>query len=197
MLGTDPLGLALEHALRIKKAVDKWSSTKREEDDSGSRKDSKPGDGFKRRVNDFPGLMLSAGISPALLFYMAKADAAKLKNAYTLLSSETIDDKMLEELVKGLGDELGSAEGSGYALMLAAVVHAIEQLTGHKVTSTNGELDHVAIARFIKKMRACTSIRCQNGVSEIQASMILYPYLVELRKLADAFFKEQKSKEKK
>lgn len=197
MPGIDPLGLALEHALRIKKAVDKWSSTKREEDASESKKDSKPGDGFKRRVKDFPGLMLSAGISPALLFYMAKADAAKLNAAYTLLSSETIDDTMLEKLVNKLDDELGGAEGSGYALMLASVIHAIEQLTGYKITNTNGELDHAAIARFIKKIRECTSIRCQNGVSEIQASMILYPYLVELRKLADAFFKEQKSKEKK
>ena len=169
MAGRDPVELAIDHALRVKEAADKLRLG------AGSA-----GQAFARRAEQLPGLMASAGLVAALTFYLSKSKPEKLADATKLLSPSDIKDDELKRLASSLRDELGAGEGAGYTLVTAAVAIAMREIAGVNV-NLNSNQPAVEIAKALK------NLRCQKGKT-IKVHAALQPYLVELKKLASAFF---------
>ncbi len=158
----DSVALALEHALRIKEAAESVGA--------GGR-------GFRRRARDLPSLALSAGLVPALTFYLSKVERGDLlSEALELLRGS----RKPEEAAKKLGGELGDKEGAGYTIMLAAIAVAAEALAGVSLLAGGGD-PRISLAQGLRKLR-------ERAGEERRLLRILQPYLTELKKLADAFF---------
>lgn len=164
----DPVKLAVNHALRVKELVDELND-----------RNTYGGAGFRRRARDFPSLVAAAGLTPALLFYLSKARSDKIEEALEVMKGAKLTGDKLEILK----DEVSNKEGAGYSLMLAAVIDAAEKLAGENLLAS-GEGDAASrLASGIVKLR-------EKPGAEVKLVRLLEPYFIELKKIADALFKE-------
>jgi CRISPR type III-B/RAMP module-associated protein Cmr5 len=183
--GPDPLELALHHALRV------FDAARIHMRRAGG---DRVGEAFRRRAKDFPSLMAEAGLAPALTFYLSKSNPSKLPAALRLASCRGLDTQQLDAIAKGLGEELGRGEGEGYTLMAALVLDALDKLAGLGLVERGddgcpGEGDGYQILKRVAER--LLEIRSGEGGEEVRAAALIEPYLVELKKLADAFFGER------
>ena len=175
----DPLTIALEHGYGIKAAVDKANELERSRACSSIKKGEEgrqreyTGEAIARRAKYLPSLILSAGLVPALTFYMSKTGGKEAyRNAFRVLRGDVDCD-----VLKKVGDDLGGGEGKGYAVVLAAVIDALSKLHPEALGGEAPQ-DLKVLAAKLKEMH-------ENKL-DITAEAVLQPYLVELKKVVEA-----------
>ncbi len=176
----DYVSLALEHATRVREAVE---SIRR-----GCAEKSGGGEGFLRRARGFPSLMMASGLVPALTFYMAHSSEKAFPDSLRLVACP---DKVDPCKAGDLKRELGDGEGDGYTLMLATLVHAAWELGGEKLGVDHGSLctgggpekPFLAIATRLKELR--------DSGEDFKLALMLRDYIVELKKASEALLKEE------
>jgi len=170
----DPVALALAHGLCLRKAQEHY----------GLKKDL-IGKGVRSRARELPGLIASAGLAQALLFYLSKADDNEYEKAYLLAQAAEkeecqVPDKITSKDVKTM---LESSEGAGYGTILALLAHAIKTLTpteGHDFSTKKG------LAQYI------LCLAREGRGTELQATALLQPYLEALKRIIEAFYGGEK-----
>ncbi len=153
--------LALEHATKIANLT----SQDGVEEEEGKR-------GFTRRAVNFPGLTASAGLIPAVTFYMSKADNEKYRQAYNYLVHNGPKN--------GLEEELKREEKVGYSLYLACIsdvlYKAFKEVYGNN--DVNEPKDLKSLAFLLKKI--------EDGGKVLLIERIVEEYSLEMKKLAEA-----------
>lgn len=140
------------------------------------------GAGVARRAKDLPSMVSSAGLVPALTFYMSKADQEIYQRLYSYLRGRGGDVHGVCSAAPGdLRKELGGKEGAGYAALLALAAAFLAE-TGYLDPEP---VDYRSLAEALRGLAAGT-------VRALAAERLLLEYLVEVKKLAEAFFKEEK-----
>ena len=140
------------------------------------------GAGVARRAKDLPSMVSSAGLVPALTFYMSKADQGLYQGLYRYLRGGAGDAHgVCSAAPEGLRKELGGKEGAGYAALLALAAVFLAE-TGYLDPEP---VDYRSLAEALRGLAAGT-------VRALAAERLLLEYLVEVKKLAEAFFKEEK-----
>jgi len=127
--------------------------------------------GFTRRASNFPSLLTSAGLIPAITFYMAKAKEEKYTSAYKYLKGEEIADDVLK-------DELSTEESAGYSLYLACVADALKRACEELCNYKEEPEDLKKLVAMLKKIR-------KEGKS-LLLEKIIQEYSIEMKKLAEA-----------
>lgn len=171
----DSVALALTHMTLLRQLLDRCRETLcNDEDDEKKRKCWKNmnGGAIQRRAKDLPSMVASAGLVPALTFYIAKADENRFRRFLELLDIKDIDKIDCEQL----REDLGEGEGAGYSPLLALAVKALNE---HNYI--NYVEDYVTLANELRKLR-------ERGIEELAAEQVILGYLLEVKKLADAFF---------
>ncbi len=169
MMGNDPMSLAIRHMTRLYDLVS----------ECGKYNESATGEGVSRRARDLPSLVSSAGLVPALTFYMSKADENNYKIIYDYLG-DTTGKPMDAGKCESLKDELSRKEKAGYASMLAASAKALEAMLG--LSELNS---YKALALELENLH-------RDSLREAEAEALMLDYLVEAKKLAEAFFSKEK-----
>ena len=135
------------------------------------------GRGVARRAKDLPSMVASAGLVPALTFYMSKASEEVYKAILRYL-----DGGDAGALCKGLSgklvEELGEKEGAGYSTLLALAARFL---------SKNGLLGSVG---GYPELAGELSRLAGDPARVAAAEGLLLEYLIEVKKLAEAFFRE-------
>ncbi len=162
-LDRDPVKAALEAMKRLDEQVRSKCAN-----ESGSVK----ADGLVRRLKEFPQLMLQAGLTPALTFYLSKLDHDKKRKAYKATLNALFGGST-DDLCKNL-----SGEGGGYpqalALLLAyASLHAGCNLDSIREVNAN-------LVECIRRIE-------QKGII---LEGLMEAYATELKKLATALYGE-------
>jgi len=180
----DPVALALAHGLCLREAQKRYAPGK---DDGGQEGHGKgfQGKGVRSRARELPGLIASAGLAQALLFYLSKADDNEYRKAYLLAQAA---EKDVCQLPEGLNNDdvrkmLEDKEGAGYGTILALLAHAIKTLTpagSYDFRTRDG------LAQYILYLAK------EGRGTELQATALLQPYLEALKRVIEAFFGGEK-----
>ena len=175
----DPVRLALLYVTRLADLVeacrDKICGEVRGDEEC------RPGAGIARRASDLPGLVASAGLVPALTFYMSKADGYLLKSYIELLGRGDAGNPG-DQLCGRAADDLGWREKAGYTAVLATAARGLIDL-GY-LEEPGDDADAVRwLAEGLKSLRGSSR--------EVVAERRMLDFLVEVKKLAAAFFKTQ------
>jgi len=171
----DPVALALTHMTLLRRLLDRCRKVLCNGQDDERKQECRKnmnGGAIQRRAKDLPSMVASAGLIPALTFYMAKASEDRFKGFLGLLGSKDIDKVNCQRIREDLED----GEGAGYSPLLAL---AIKALSEHNYI--NHVEDYVALAYELRKLR-------ERGIDELAAEQVVLGYLLEVKKLADAFF---------
>ena len=166
----DPVKAALTYVLRIAEQVRQCRAL-----DGGEKV---TGEAVKRRARDLPTLVASAGMVPALTFYMSKASAETLQ---TMLDKVLGGEGPSRELCGSLRDELGGSEGAGYSTLLALATRALEDM-GYLGGVTGSSDTVAALAQGLLSLRGTER--------ELVAERRLLEFLVEVKKLAEALLRD-------
>lgn len=174
--GHDSVRLALEYVTRLAEVVE----TCRSQICSTEREKCKPGAGIARRANDLSNLVASAGLVPAMTFYMSKADGVLLVKVIDILNGGQVTSDFCEEAA----EDLGGKEKAGYTSMLAIAAKGLTDL-GYIDNPSNLRAGNGMkwLAEGLKKLKT-------NG-NEIIAERRMLELLIEIKKLASAFFKQE------
>ncbi len=172
----DPVRAALTYVLRIAEQV----RLCREQGGGGKV----TGEALRRRARDLPTLVASAGMVPALTFYMSKASAETLE---TLLDRVLGGEGPSGELCGSLSSELSGSEGVGYATLLALATRALEDM-GYLAGVTGSRDAVTALARGLLSLRGTEK--------ELVAERRLIEFLVEVKKLAEALLRDSSEEER-
>ena len=133
------------------------------------------GAGIARRAKDLPSLVASAGLVPALTFYMSKADEESYKSFLCILRGGGGGCAACNEV----REDLGWSEKAGYAPVLALAALGLNAL-GHV-----GDVDDYK--RLAQGLMGLSTSPSRALLAERQ----LLELLVETKKLAEAFFHEE------
>ena len=133
------------------------------------------GAGIARRAKDLPGLVASAGLVPALTFYMSKADEKSYKSFLCVLRGGEGGCAKCN----GVKEDLGWSEKAGYAPVLALAALGLQ------------ELGHVGDVEDYKKLALGLLELSTSPSRALLAERQLLELLVEAKKLAEAFFHEE------
>lgn len=132
-----------------------------------------------RRLEEFPQLVLQAGLIPALTFYLSKL-SGESRDIYTQAITAITRPHSVEEVEKQkLCNELGG-EGGGYPHALAILMSYIARISGC-------EQKHVEIVgtEFIE----CMKMVLEKGAI-VEALTVTYSY--EVKKIAKALYPREK-----
>lgn len=121
------------------------------------------GSAFRGRSRELPELIESIGLLPSLTFSYAKAGKIVYEGVCNLIDTGSINEKALEELDK---------TKFGYSSYLHEVLYYIEK----------------RMAKDVNHKDPITSFEKIYGKSQI-IKQLLMPYLLEVKKLAEALFK--------
>ena len=167
----DPETLAIDRVLRLDQLIREALGQQRCE-------------AFARRAKEAPQLVLQAGIVHTLLFYLSKSDERLLGDLISALRGGN-------PALRGLKDEC-RGEGKGYTIAAALLADALRTLAEHGLLGgANDACRQAADARSIA--RCLRSLRESNA--ELRAEALLEPYLVAVKRLAEALH-EEKDKER-
>jgi CRISPR type III-B/RAMP module-associated protein Cmr5 len=128
------------------------------------RENSKVGESFRSRCREFPSFMIDVGFVPALSFCYAKA-------------SKAIYDEIKEKLKKEKLEDLDENESTkkGYAIYLYFI---LKRLSEYNLIKKEDVEDPVEALKELSK----------KGVT----SGLLYPYILQLKRLSEAVFKSER-----
>jgi len=165
-MARDAVKLAIEHALKLREVA------------AGST--GKVGEGLTTRAREFPSLALSAGLVPALAFYLAKAVEEKdaLLATIRLLKCGSISDAEENTLLNALG----GGEGKGYPIIVGALAVALDELAGTDMAKCDSETPEKDIAQALKDLREGRPVR------ESVALGRLLPYAESFKRMIEALF---------
>ncbi len=172
MSSSDPTALAIEHMVKV---YDLINEVKR----ACKKKEENLGEGIKRRAKDLPSLISTVGLVPALTFYMSKASENNYKRVLMYLNGKLPSDKELCDK-DGLASEIGGGEGAGYSSLLALTLAALVRLG-----IISGGVEQVE--SFNKVAKNLKSLH-ERSHEEMAAESLILDYLIEVKKLAEAFF---------
>ena len=176
----DPETLAMDLMLKLVELIEKHA---------GGRCRS-----FSRRASELPQIILQTGLTPATLFYMSKIESEPLLNELVNVVTGRTTDQQSKEIKTKLVDECGG-EGKGYTLGLVTIYYALVTMSrmGMLLEASEecrkvleGER-HAGIA-----MLKCLKIVREQGV-EMYVENMLQPYLIAIKRMAEALYKERKS----
>ncbi|NOZ89341.1 MAG: type III-B CRISPR module-associated protein Cmr5 [Crenarchaeota archaeon] len=176
----DPVKLALEYMTLLLEQAEKCGVGAGGGEQKEGQEKRRTGSAIARRAEDLPSLVASAGLIPALTFYMSKAERDKFRAFLGILAG----GRAVEEC-KGIGEEFGAGEGAGYSAMLAVAAKALEDLGFINVSESLGEGGDPlqTLARGLQRLRG--------SPEELVAERQMIELLVEVKKLAEAFFKSR------
>ena len=135
----------------------------------------KLGAGIARRAKDLPGLVASAGLIPALTFYMSKAEEKNYRVFLCILGGSEASCAECNQVK----DDLGGSEKAGYAPILALAALGLQTL-GHLETVD----DYKKLAQGLLELS-------KDPHHAMVAERQLQELLIEAKKLAEAFFHEE------
>lgn len=135
----------------------------------------RPGAGIARRAKDLPGLVASAGLIPALTFYMSKAKEENYQAFLCILQGSEASCAKCNQVK----DDLGSGEKAGYAPILALAALGLQTL-GH-IEAVD---DYRKLAQGLLELN-------KSPHHAMVAERQLQELLVEAKKLAEAFFQAE------
>jgi CRISPR type III-B/RAMP module-associated protein Cmr5 len=171
------VSIALAYTLRLKDLVDHC----REKLPISPEEKKKMGAGIARRAKDLPSLIASAGLVPALTFYMSKSKKDNYMTICNILSGNN-DTSIKEANCKDLEEELSSKEKAGYSTLLAVAACGLRHLG--LIGRENDVASLEGLAAALKKL-------LDSGEPHriLAAEKAMTDYLIEVKKLAEAFFK--------
>jgi|YelNatPaOPRAMG01_1025707.scaffolds.fasta_scaffold05831_7 CRISPR type III-B/RAMP module-associated protein Cmr5 len=128
------------------------------------------GSSFRTRARSFPELMESSGFLPACTFFYAKATEDAYERVCNLLDRGKVDASDVDNLLK-----MGK-EKFGYAVFLHGTLSFLE---------TSGLIrNHKNFLGSINELKEPGRL--------MLARDLIYPYLMELKKLSEALFKSER-----
>lgn len=175
----DPVGEALSVTLRLKELAEICSGA------AGDQLRGKPGDAVYRRAREVPELIASSGLVPAMTLYMAKGPNRIYETIYSYLAGL----RSAQDVYKAAQDDgrCGTVCGEladqscGYAALLAAVSlfasRAFEALSG----ASHDVSDYKSLATMLSELHS-------DGRLELAVTRLTIEYLLEIKKLAEAFW---------
>ncbi|MEB3778651.1 MAG: type III-B CRISPR module-associated protein Cmr5 [Desulfurococcales archaeon] len=177
-MAIDIVSRAIEDMIKIKELIDKSNSILMQ----CNLKPDADGAGIARRSKDLPQLVYTIGLVPSLIFYMSKSEEKTYKTILEYLNQSKINESSICECrnnrcsKKDLANELGKGEGAGYTTLLAL---STRYLLDEKYLNN--------IDDFKKLAENLNNLRKNN---EAIASDKLVEYLVQIKRLSEAFFGE-------
>ncbi len=189
----DVLRLSLELGLRVSKIVDELENiADKLNKESGKKKEYKPTNAVRARVDSFPQLVASSGLIPALTFYMSKCSDKKgetktdmYEKMYELISSDSDLESKLSELSsinkKALEEEL--KEGGGYNIVTAALAYVLWKIATRHGIDVSEPRSLVALAELLNKIRT-------EGKSIVMERYMLN-FAQSFKKVIDALIKKE------
>jgi len=136
------------------------------------------GSKLRTRSRSMPALMFDTGLLPTLTFLWAKAGDETYKKVYGLLEKE--EQPQAKGELGGKEKRAPSLEELSYALYLYGVL---------KFLCHNGILSTDSVA----DPKSAIESLVRSGINNVMASLrLLEPYLVELKKLCEAAYEEEK-----
>jgi len=165
----DPIKIALQRTFKLKEIIEICTP-------EAERLKTRA---LPRRAKDLPQLILQLGLIPALTFYLSKVEDKELYKA--LVDSLSGKKKFDTNLCRALQKEV-EEEGKGYTALLATIASTLP-LIKVSLKSQSQDLNSLpSLASYL------LTIRDEGKDLVIEKSLI--SFLVELKKLFEAFFGE-------
>lgn len=155
-------GIAIEKALSFIKKFSEIINSLPKKDDYGSS--------FRTRIIDLPEMMLSTGLLPTLTFYYAGASKEGYNRVLSMFQESSKGD------VEGVEAKTLKKEEFSYAAALLATLSYIS------------DMGFIPRDQIEDPLKAFETLREKVPI----VSQYLMPYLLELKKLSDALFKQEK-----
>ena len=179
MTGFDPVKVALDVALKVKRLVDIAQPERAV--------------ALSRRARELPTLILQTGLMPALTFYLSKVEK---ESVYMLvlkaleIEAEKMkpDDDDLVKKVKKLAKEIKEEveeEGKGYTALLSISAYILKQFAN--MYGIEKCKNVYTVAEFVECLHEIRS----NRDKEVMLEKQFINFMLEVKKLFDAFFKEK------
>ncbi len=141
-------------------------------------------DTIPRRASDIASHVASMGVFQAVAFFLSKTDERVYNAVYRYIRG--LEAKS-DSLVKLVESEL-SGEGKGYSVILAVTMVGVEEAARQTGVDCSRDGNNTSTLRGVAR---CLLMLKESG-RLVQIDAMLQPYLLTVKRLTDAFYKEKR-----